>query len=90
MANTFDVGIRELSRTFNLRLKVNDTYIDVDIRSMRIVKGLMSDDLSFCTMFIPSLELELLESESNLLGKKILVEPGLDVAQEKIANNNAE
>lgn len=79
MANTFDIGIRELSRTFNLRLKVNDTYIDVDIRSMRIVKGLMSDDLSFGTMFIPSLELELLESESNLLGKKIFVELGLEV-----------
>lgn len=79
MVDTFDSKIRGLSRKFDLRLKVNDEEVNPNVKHIKITKGLMGDDLSFGTMFVPALELELLGFDNYIIGEKIEIELGVYV-----------
>ena len=78
-SDIFEGKIREHSRNFRCRVKANDEYLDVSIKSAKVVKGMMGHQVCFGTVFIPSLEMELMELDGSLQGKDISIEAGLMV-----------
>ncbi len=80
-SDIFESKIREKSRNFRCKVKVNGEDFKCSVKFISITKGMMGDSVKFGTMFVPSLEMELMETSSSLLGKEVSVEIGLLLGQ---------
>lgn len=89
-SDIFASKIREKSRNFRCKVKVNNEDFECAVKFISITKGMMGDSVKFGTMYVPSLEMELMETSSSLLGKEVSVEVGMLLGQNDDGTKNYE